>query len=52
MLDGETWRWFTTRLFGLSLESRFWTAMRNKLDKPDTTAAVSKDDVQALLLAE
>jgi hypothetical protein len=24
MLDRYTWRWFTTRLFGLSGESRTW----------------------------
>lgn len=24
VLDGRTWRWFSVRLFGLSLESRTW----------------------------
>jgi hypothetical protein len=43
VLDGETWRWFTARLFGLSADSRTWTALRNRPKalpaKPTTTSA-------------
>lgn len=40
MLNGKTWRWFTTRLFGLTLDSRLWQAL---LVKPKTDAEVVDD---------
>jgi hypothetical protein len=30
-------RWFTTRLFGLSLTSRLWTSLRPKPETDDST---------------
>ena len=52
VLKRRTWRWFQARLFGLSADSRTWTAIRNQprpkpaeARKPETTAA----DINAAL---
>ena len=43
LLAAKTWRWFTVRLFGLPVDSRTWTALRNRPKprpvKPTATAA-------------
>ena len=46
VLDGRSWRWFTVRLFGLSLESRTWQRLLG--DRREQTEEVSLDEVAAL----
>jgi len=49
-LDGKTWRWFTIRLFGLSLESRLWQTLLAKT-KADSEEASIEDTDRALGVA-
>jgi len=45
-LDRRTWRWFTVRLFGLSLDSRTW---RRLLGDGQQAEEASLDEVDAAL---
>lgn len=44
MLDGRSWRWFTTRLFGLSLESRLWQTLLGKAKADEEEVSVEDAD--------
>ena len=45
VLDGRTWRWFTVRLFGLSLESRTWKRLLS--NQQEKAEEVGTDEVDA-----
>ncbi len=45
VLDRKTWRWFTARLFGLSLESRTWRRLLG--EQREQTEEASTDEVDA-----
>lgn len=44
MLDGKTWRWFTVRLFGLSLDSRLWQKLLSKSKAEEEEASIEDVD--------
>jgi hypothetical protein len=44
VLDGKTWRWFTVRLFGLSLESRLWQTLLGNRKAAEDEASIDEAD--------
>jgi hypothetical protein len=44
VLDGRTWRWFTVRLFGLSLESRTWQRLLGERQQPEEASLDEADE--------
>lgn len=43
MLRRHTARWFVTRLFGLSINSRLWSSMKQTITASDTIEDLDKE---------
>lgn len=44
VLDRRSWRWFTVRLFGLSMQSRTWQRLGSELATGDGDADLAEAD--------